>query len=343
MTESQLPQPSRPFFRDTNPGMKQISIRERSFMVGGIIGVNGYRARRSQLKRRFAEGGYDVRETEHFLLFTRVAAPATIIVHRLAPEEIDANIGDYFMRELKPAGILKHPQSFGEIFGAVIFSLAPRDPLSALRLYADNTLRRYQRILMRATDDSHMAGSSIDAFARIYRRVFQLHVGESFLDVGCSFGFLPLLVADRFPSLTRVLGVDILTEPFPIVRDMAQERHLHHVQFCQADALSEQFSALGKFDTVVSLHVLEHMSEANMYRALVNLWNVTARRLIIAVPYEVGQPEVVYGHKQLFTPAKLESVKSWCLQHLEGARSAACEECAGGMLTIERSCARNGL
>jgi SAM-dependent methyltransferase len=340
MTGSQL---SRPSFHETNPGTKQVSIRERSYMAGDIIGVNGYRARRSLLKQRFAEGGYDVRETEHFLLFTRVEVPTTIIVHALAPEEIDADIGDYFMRELKPAGILKHPQSFGEIFGAVVFSLAPRDPLSALRLYADNTLRRYQSILTPATDDSHAAGSSIASFAQIYRRVFQLHVGESFLDVGCSFGFLPLLIADRFPSLTRVYGVDLLTDPFSTVRDIAQERHLNHVQFCHADALSEQFSALGNFDTVVSLHVLEHMSEADMYRALLNLWSVTARRLIIAVPYEVGQPEAVYGHEQLFTPAKLEAVKSWCLQHLEGARSAACEECAGGMLTVERSCTRDGL
>jgi hypothetical protein len=39
--------------------------------MGDIIAVNGYRANPDLLKRRFAEGGYRLRETAHFLLFTR--------------------------------------------------------------------------------------------------------------------------------------------------------------------------------------------------------------------------------------------------------------------------------
>ncbi len=55
-------------------------------------------------------------KTPHFLIFIRSEAPSLIVVHWFAPEEIDANIGDYFIQELKPFGILVDAQDFGESF-----------------------------------------------------------------------------------------------------------------------------------------------------------------------------------------------------------------------------------
>jgi SAM-dependent methyltransferase len=305
--------------------------------MGDIIAINGYRANSDLLRRRFTEGGYHLRETGHFLLFTRSAAPSTIIVHRFAPCEIDADIGDYFLRELKPAGVLASERDFGNVFGAVVCSLYPRDAQRALHLYGSNTLHRYQDILRSAPDAASAADGTINAFAGLYRRVFEWLRGESFLDVGCSFGFLPLLIAERFPLLARVVGVDILTEPFTVVRALAQERHLRNVRFSQADLLASNFGALGCFDTVVALHVLEHLTALEMYRALKHLWQVTARRLIIAVPYEDGAPEIIYGHRQIFTREKLEGVGEWCKRHLEQVALAACEDCADGLLCLERA------
>jgi hypothetical protein len=305
--------------------------------MGDIIAINGYRANAELLKQRFAEGGYRFRETGHFLLFTRSAVPAAIIVHCFAPGEMDADIGDYFLRELKPVGVLANEQDFGNVFGAVVCSLYPRDAQRALHLYGSNTLRRYQDILKAAPDAASSSEGTINAFASLYRRVFALLRGQSFLDVGCSFGFLPLLIAERFPSLARIVGVDILTAPFPVVRALARERHLYNVHFYQADLLATDFNALGRFDTVVALHVLEHLNEPEMYRALAHLWQVTEQRLIIAVPYEEGEPEIIYGHKQLFTHTKLEAVGEWCKQHLEQVKCADCEDCSGGLLYLERS------
>jgi len=94
--------------------------------------------------------------------------------------------------------------------------------------------------------------------------VCELVTGTSLLDAGCSFGFLPLLVAERVPSLTRVIGVDIRADPFPVTRAIAFERYLANVQFAQADLLAADLSSLGRFDTVAVLHVLEHFSEADM-------------------------------------------------------------------------------
>src|SRR5579863_5355585 len=98
MTESRIAHPG------ASP--KRVPIQERAFTMGGITGVNGYHANRALLKQRFTEGGYLLQETPHFLLCTRTTAPSTILVHWFAPEEIDADIGNTFMRELKPLGLL---------------------------------------------------------------------------------------------------------------------------------------------------------------------------------------------------------------------------------------------
>ncbi len=324
---------------NANPKVKRIPIQERSVLVGDITGVNGYRANRALLKQRFAEGGYHLDETEHFLLFTRAHAPTTILVHWFAPEEIDANIGDYFLHELKPLGILAHTQDFGDVFGAVVLSLFPHDVLRALHLYGANTLRRYQQFLKGDSNVLLPPASTMHAFAQVYRRVCQLQVGESFLDVGCSFGFLPLLISELVPTLTHVVGADIQTDPFVVVRALAEEQGLKPVQFVQADVLADNFNSLGLFDTVVALHLLEHFSETEMYCALANVLKVAAQRLILAVPYEPGEPESAYGHEQLFSRARLEAVGAWCMQQLGGHARISYEECAGGLLLIERSSA----
>jgi hypothetical protein len=67
-----------------------------------------------------------------------------------------------------------------------------------------------------------------------------------------------------------------------------------------------------------------------------SLLEVTAHRLIIAVPYE-PEMQSLYGHKQLFNPEKLRSLGEWCVEYLGGGRFLY-EEASGGLLMIE--CAR---
>jgi hypothetical protein len=107
------------------------------------------------------------------------------------------------------------------------------------------------------------------------------------------------------------------------------------VRFDQVDLLSDEMGSCGPFDTVTALHVLEHFREEDMYAVLAKLLRVTARRLIIAVPYEVGTPEPAYGHEQLFMREKLEAVGRWCIQQW-GAGQAYYEECAGGLIYLDR-------
>ncbi len=337
---------------------RKVPFRERAFVAGKFIGVNGYRVNQSALAQLITGNGYHIHETPHFMICTQTHSP-TILVHRFAPAEIDADLGRYFMQELKPLGLLAQPQDYGAIFAAVVGSLSPSDPQRAWHLFGTNTLRRYHRLLavesVPPQCDSPIAvfsttsvlpgqtpgGSSpqgdspIAVFSTLYRRVSELVVGTSLLDAGCSFGFLPLVVAERLPSLTNVVGVDIRTDPFPVARDIAAERHLANVQFTPADLLAGDFTSIGRFATVTALHVLEHFSEADMYHVLTNLLKVTEQRLIIAVPYEPAEPESAYGHEQLFTRSKLEELGHWCLAQ-SGAGQFTCEDCAGGLLVVDR-------
>src|SRR6266581_9752353 len=80
MTEQQ------PASEQTHRAPRKISIQDRSVRVGEMVVVNGYQVNHTALKQRFAEGGYERQETSHFLLFTRKAAPSTLLVHWFAPD-----------------------------------------------------------------------------------------------------------------------------------------------------------------------------------------------------------------------------------------------------------------
>jgi len=315
---------------------KRVPIYERTIPCGAFLVVNGHGVNVDLLKQRFSEGGYQIHQTSHFLLFTRLQAPSTIIVHWFSPEEMNDDIKHYLVQELKPFGILTQSHQFGEILTGIVGSLFPDDVQRSWRYFGTNTLQRFLTFLATAYTPPLPDYGTIGMFATLYQRVCELSVGSSFLDVGCASGFLPLLVAERIPFLTEVVGVDIQPDAFEVAAGLAKERHLTNVRFVQADLLANDFSTLGQYDTVVALHVLEHISERDMYYVLSNLLSVTVQRLILAVPYEQEIPEVAYGHLQLFSRTKLDSTGAWCIQQLKGAGRIWCEDCVGGLLLVER-------
>jgi 2-polyprenyl-3-methyl-5-hydroxy-6-metoxy-1,4-benzoquinol methylase len=316
---------------------KSVRLQERAFAMGNIIGVNAYRIHQESLRQGLLAGGYRLRETAHFLVATldQTNGPVTLIIHRFSAQEIDNDLGQYFIDELKPLGLVSNAQRYGDVFAAVVNSLCPHDPQRAWHLFGANTLRRLHRLLDEKQENHKPDyNSPIDVFAALYRRVCELVVGNSLLDVGCSFGFLPLVVAERIPALTNVVGVDLSDDPFPVTRTIARERSLEYVTFTQGDLLAKDCSAIGRFDTVTALHVLEHFSEPDMYRVLAHLLQVTSRRLILAVPFEPGPMEQAYDHKQLFTSYKLQAVGRWCVERMGGGKMTY-EECAGGMVVVD--------
>jgi SAM-dependent methyltransferase len=175
--------------------------------------------------------------------------------------------------------------------------------------------------------------SYVAPFATIYRRVLELFTGQSFLDVGCSFGFLPVLMAEYVPDAC-VMGCDNNPDAIGFSTDLAAAIGVPRATFSLQDVRDVSIRCLGTFDTVTALHVLEHLPEQDLPLALGHLLQLSAHRLIIAVPYE-SQAIVVYGHAQVFTRAKLEQWGAWCIEALEGAGRYWCEDVAGGLLIIE--------
>ncbi len=316
------------------PKTRAVSLQERTLPVGNAVGINGYRVNKATLRKSIEDEGYTVNETPHFFVVLRSVYPSVIVIHWFAPTELDARLGDYILQELKPLGILTDVEDFDTVFGAIVGSLFPHDTRQAWYIYTKNTFQQLHHLAYSTSAIS--LHSTIDTFATLYRRVFQLQGGKTFLDAGCSSGFLPLLMAEQNPALSNITGIDIRSDPFKTARALAEEQKLNNVQYIQADLLDKTFCRLGSFDTVTLLHVLEHFSEPDMYRVLSNLLAVTNQHLIIAVPYE-KTPEMAYGHEQLFSQAKLETIGRWCIEQWDGKGTMQYEDCADGLLVVERA------
>ena len=133
-------------------------------------------------------------ETAHFLISDGRIRPRV-------PRGIGNELADHIAAELVPLGLVPDGQAFERIFVDAVLSTQP-DPARAWTAFYDSTMRRLRR--------ADRAGTgSVATFARIYDRALSLVRGTAVLDVGCCFGFLPLLAAERDPRL-RVIGTDLV-------------------------------------------------------------------------------------------------------------------------------------
>src|SRR5260221_2572616 len=193
---------------------KTIPIQERSVRVGDVIVVNGYHTNRSSLKARFAEGGYQVHETRHFLLFTRAQEPKTILVHWFAPEEMTTNIPGHLAEELKPFGLVNSSQRLGEVFAGIVGgALFPGDVQRAWNYFGANTLQRLLAFVGSSTSLGVSEYGICAASAVLYQRVLELCVGERFLDAACNGGVFFLFVGGRRAVLFGVGGGGFRVRP----------------------------------------------------------------------------------------------------------------------------------
>ena len=284
-------------------------------------------------KARLVQQGLQLEETMHFLVARPVDTDRVMVIHRFLPTEIDNNLVDYLMQEL-PA-FMTSDQAFGHAMIGVVQSMNPRDPAGAWGMFCLNTLQRLRDYL---NDDTFpYPPTTIGASATVYRRLFSLKVGRSLLDVGCACAFWPTLVAERTPNAHgRIVGVDNRLDAVHLSQNMATLTQQHDLTFLQVDVLSSQFvEALGSFDTVTAIHLLEHLPEEQLSLALEQLLHVTRHRLMAAVPYE-AEPTRAYGHAQVFTREKLERWGKWCIESMGGTGRYWCEEVAGGLLVVDR-------
>jgi SAM-dependent methyltransferase len=211
---------------------------------------------------------------------------------------------------------------------------APRDQQAIWLTFCLNSLNALRDQIAHPPQSTPASISYIGPFAAIYRRIFELVTGQSLLEVGCSFGFFPVLMAER-DHAKRITASDISADAINFSIALANAAQVHNIAFHQIDVLSDAFPMLGHYDTVTAIHLLEHLKEEDMPTALDHLLQVTKKRLLIAVPYE-EQAQALYGHEQAFIPEKMHQWGNWCIKALGGKGTYRCEELIGGLLLVER-------
>ncbi len=311
--------------------------RQEGVRIGNVIVLaQENRAALEEYKQRLLAQSYQVHETEHFVVCQKRSSNRTILLHLFGQHEIDADLICFIEHELAPSGLIASAQEFGAILFAVIASpfSSPRDQHRIWLHFSLNTLTRL-RVQIAHPPQSIPSVSYIAPFAAIYRRVFELCVGQSFLDVGCSFGFLPVLLAEHALD-SCIVGCDNNPDALRFSSDLAGVTGTQQFTFALRDVLAANFLDLGRFDSVIAIHLLEHLTEQEFPVALAHLLEATSKRLLIAVPYE-EKVQPLYGHHQAFTLEKLHFWGKWCVERLGENSRYWCEDLMGGLLVVDRS------
>jgi SAM-dependent methyltransferase len=251
-------------------------------------------------------------ETPHFLIRHGFVQPRF-------PSGISNELADHIAAELVPLGLVPDSPAFERIFVDAVLAAHP-DPVQAWTAFYGNTIRRLRR------PDPSGTGS-LASFARIYAHVLSLIRGATVLDAGCCFGFLTLLAAERYPYL-RIIGADLVPATAALAGRISRAQ-ADHARFAAADLLALPFAS-ETVDTVLAVHVLEHLPAEACRPALAQLCRVTRHRVVIAVPLE-EMPDPTFGHRQVFDLPRLAglgNVPGW---------SSAVHAADGGWLVLDRA------
>ena len=286
------------------------------------------RQRHGMLIRSLAEGTAPLGRSDHFTVYGLAAKPADadpddiFVVHDFRPEQIDNNIGGYVADELLPLLAWSRPlspapddgysygeqETFERYVGAIVRSVDGNERRAWHRFY-DNTLSALD--VPPSSPGGNGSADFIASFRAIYARVGELAAevaAASILDVATCFGFLPLCLARRgngeVGAAQRITGCDLNPALVALAEDYRRQRNIPGVVFVGADILANgaasKLAADGAaFDVVTAIHLLEHLTADETVRAMDNLWALTERRLVIAVPFE-AVPDPRFGHRQVF-------------------------------------------
>ena len=149
--------------------------------------------------------GYQLHETHHFVICQRPGSDQIMLLHTFTQHTIDADLICFIESELTSILSLTSRQTFGAVLFGILASTfsRPRQQKAIWRQFCVNTLHRLSNLVLQPTLSTPSAPISslsyITPFASIYRRVVELAIGQRFLDVGSSFGFFPILLADLGP------------------------------------------------------------------------------------------------------------------------------------------------
>jgi ubiquinone/menaquinone biosynthesis C-methylase UbiE len=102
----------------------------------------------------------------------------------------------------------------------------------------------------------------------------------SAVDIGCGRGDFTVEIADRFPCLEKVVGVDFVEETLEIARRIAAR--LPQVSYREGDLTQLPF-ADNEFDLVACINVIHHVHDSDQERALAELARIGSGPLVLEI------------------------------------------------------------
>jgi len=241
------------------------------------------------------------------------------LVHHLPPEAIDNDLAGLMAEELFAPGWLSGSDLFERLMTGIVLSMAD-DPAAAWELFYRNTLDRLERAGEPAAAG---ASGSLAAYAPVYDHAVSLVGSGPVLELGSCFGFLSLLLASRVP----VTASDVTANTVRLLARMAPRlgRRVDTL-ICDAARVPRPDSS---YDTVLAIHLLEHLEPAHGAAVLTEMQRLSARRVVVAVPFE-EEPTAAFGHVRVFTLDDL-----WAVGEASGWHHRAHEH-HGGWLVLDR-------
>ena len=222
--------------------------------------------------------------TEHFDLTP--LGRRVRIAHVVPRRAIDDDLTGLLQDELFGPGWLRGTDLFERVLTGVVRTSAD-DALESWELFYRNTLAR---LAARDRGTSTGVHGCIDGYAPVHDHAVHLLAPGSVLELGCGFGFLSLRIARTGRETTASDG-----SPGTVLLLSTMARRLG-VPLATTTADAARFPAEdGTADTVLALHLLEHLEPGHGAQVVAEALRLARRRVVVAVPLE-DEADETFGH-----------------------------------------------
>ena len=234
--------------------------------------------------------------TPHFDVHT--AGDLLHVRHRVPPERVDDDLAGLLADELFGPGWLRGPELFERIFTGTVLT-SGNGALDSWERFYRNTMARIEECVDGDTAGGH---GTIADYAPVYARAEELLAPGSVLELGCCFGFLSLRIA---ASGRHTTASDLSAGTTGLLARVAPRLGVP-LTAVAADAGHFPGEDRGA-DTVLAVHLLEHLDAEHGARVLSEAVRLAARRVVVAVPLE-DEADETWGHVRTVT---LDDLTAW--------------------------------
>jgi SAM-dependent methyltransferase len=238
----------------------------------------------------------------------------------IALERLDNDLSGWLARTLIAPGLLP-AHAFEDAFVSIVTAAGEDADGTAS---PDAAWLAFYRNTLAALAGSARPGGTNAEMAPVHARAAELVVGSEAVELGCCFGFLALRLA---AAGLRVTAVDISRGTIALLSRMAP-RLGAPLAAVIGDATAAPLRT-GCADTVLAVHLLEHLPEPAGAAVLREMLRLARRRVVVAVPYE-DEPDPTWGHVRRFGHDELRRLGA------QTGREFQVTDHHGGWLVIDR-------